>query len=208
MTGTPNVDGPDGWFRLGGPNLTNLRAFHATGGRITRAELLLYVEADLEIRDGDVVLFDEPQFEVAALAHELTAWAGDGSEPGHDFEHSPDGYEESGIVRITRTGQGWAAGSCFTTATTTSRDWETVKNCIDTFMADVRVVAARSLIAAGWTLRDAVLTMRDGFGLSIADATLIVVPVSGQEREFWALQEWFWDAMETLAAEEDQEKAP
>ncbi|GAB3174459.1 hypothetical protein GCM10027059_46750 [Myceligenerans halotolerans] len=131
MTETPKVDCPGAWFRLGAPNLTDLRTFHATGRRITRAELLLYVEADLQMRDGDVVLFDEPRIEVAALACELTAWAGDGSEPRRGFEHSPDAYEESGIVRIARNEQGWVAGSCFTIATTTPGDWETVKSFID-----------------------------------------------------------------------------
>lgn len=204
MTETPDVDFPGAWFRLGAPNLTDLRTFHTTGRRITRAELLLYVEADLQLRDGDVVLFDEPRIEVAVLAHELAAWAGDGSEPGHGFVHSPDGYEASGIVRITRTGQGWVAGSCFIAATTTPRDWETVKSFIDTFMTEVRVFTARSLIGAGWSLADTVLAVRDGFDLSLAVASEIVVPASGQEREFWALQEWFWDAMEALAAEDEQ----
>lgn len=208
MTETPNVDRPGAWFRLGAPNLTDLRTFHTTGRRITRAELLLYVEADLQLRDSDVVLFDEPRIEVAALACELTAWAGDGSEPGHGFEHSPDAYEESGIVRITRTGQDWVAGSCFTTATTTPGGWETVKSLIDTFMTEVRVLTARSLIDAGWSLADAVLAVRDGFDLSLAIAAQIVVPVSGQEGEFWALQERFWDAMEALTAQDGQEKAP
>jgi hypothetical protein len=155
-----------------------------------------------------VVLFDEPRIEVATLACELTAWAGDGSEPRHGYEHSPDAYEESGIVRITRTHHGWVAGSCFTTVTTTPRDWETVKSFIDTFMAEVRMVTARSLIEAGWSLIDTVLAMHDGFGLSLTVANQIVVPLSGQEREFWALHEWFWDGMEALAAEDEQDKVP
>ena len=208
MTETPKVDCPGAWFRLGAPNFTDLRSFHTTGRRITRAELQLYVEADLQIRDGEVVLFEEPRIEVAALAYELTAWAGNGSEPRHGFEHSPDAYEKSGIVRIARTDQGWVAGSCFTTATTTPRDWETLKCFIDTFMAEVRVLTARSLISAGWSLAHAVLAVRDGFDLSLAVANQIVVPVSGQEREFWALQERFWDVMEALAAEDEQEKVP
>ncbi|GAB3174462.1 hypothetical protein GCM10027059_46760 [Myceligenerans halotolerans] len=70
------------------------------------------------------------------------------------------------------------------------------------------MLTAWSLIDAGWPLADAVLAVRDGFDLSLAVANQIVVPVSGQEREFWALQERFWGAMETLAAEDEQEKAP
>ncbi|GAA1862383.1 hypothetical protein [Myceligenerans crystallogenes] len=207
MTEATGAADPSAWLHLGAPDLTDLRAFHTTGRRITPAELLLYVEADLQIRDGDAVLFNEPRFEVAELAAELVAWVGDGSKPAEGFVHSPDAYAEPGVIRITQTRHGWVAGSCFTTATTAPRDWETVRDSIGTFMAEVRVLTARSMLDAGWSLIETIAALCRGFGLSIPESRSIVLPVSGREREFWDFQERFWDAVETFGAKDDPKKA-
>lgn len=197
MTESVELWRSDPWFRVGAPDLTNLRTFHATGRRITEAELLLYVEADLELCDNGVVLFEEPRFEVATLARELIAWAG--AEPDHDFEHSPGSYEEPGVVRIAQTGEGWVAGSCFATTTTTPRTWETVNDFVGAFVTEVHRCTARSLLDAGWSLLGAMAALCRGFGLPLTDSRTIVLEVSGQEREFWAFQEQVWDVLEALA---------
>jgi hypothetical protein len=199
MTESVELGGSDPWFRVGAPDFTDLRTFHATGRRITGVELLLYVEADLELCDSGVVLFEEPRFGVAALAQALTAWVGDGAEPDHDFEHSPDGYEEPGVVSIAQTHEGWVAGSCFATTTTTPHAWETVNDFVGTFVTETRRCTARSLLDAGWSLLGAMAAVCRGFGLPLTDSRTIVLEVSGQEREFWAFQEQAWDVLETLA---------
>ena len=199
MTESVELWSSDPWFRVGAPDLTDLRTFHATGCRITGAELLLYVEADLQLRDNGVVLFEEPRFEVAALAQALTAWVGDGAEPDHDFEHSPDAYEEPGVVRIARSGEGWVAGSCFAATTTSPHTWETVKDFVGAFVTEIHRCTARSLLDVGWSIMEAMAALCRGFGLPLAHSRTIVLETSGQEREFWAFQEQVWDVLEALA---------
>lgn len=199
MTESVELWRSDPWFRVGAPDLTDLRAFHATGRRITGAELLLYVEADLELCDNGIVIFEEPRFEVAALARALIAWMGDGAEPDHNFEHSPDAYEEPGVVSIAQTSEGWVAASCFAATTTSPHTWEAAKDLVGSFVTEVHRCTARSLLDAGWSIMESIAALYRGFGLPLAESRTIVLQVSGQEREFWAFQEKVWDVLEALA---------
>ncbi|WP_369371726.1 hypothetical protein AB1046_23695 [Promicromonospora sp. Populi] len=164
MTETTGAQRSDRWFRIGAPDLRDLRAFRASGRSISSAELQLYVEADLQLHDYHTVLFEEPRFEVAELAVALTQWAGDGTEPDDDFDHAPSSYEEKGVIRIVRTEGGWAAGSCFITETTAAQPWPVAKEAIDTFVAEAHELAARCLLAAGWSNLDTMAVLRQGFG--------------------------------------------
>jgi hypothetical protein len=203
MTETTDAQRSDRWFHIGTPNLTDLHAYRATGRRITVAELLLYVEAELQLRDDHTVLFEEPRFEVAELAVALTQWIGDGTEPHHDFVHDPSSYEETGVICIVRTDGGWAAGSCFITRTTAAQPWPVVKESIGAFVAEAQELAARCLLAAGWSIIETMTALCRGFGLPLAEAKPLVVRVSGRAREFYAFQDEALAALKALAAEDD-----
>ncbi|WP_157236755.1 DUF7878 domain-containing protein [Promicromonospora sukumoe] len=191
------------WLRIGAPNLTDLRNFWATGRRITAAELLLYVEADLQLRDDDRILFEEPRFEVAELAVALTQWVGEGTEPDHDFVHDPSSYEETGVIRIIRTDGGWAAGSCFITGTTAAQPWPVVRESIDTFIAVARELTARSLLEVGWSIIETMAALRRGLGVPLREAKPLVVRASGRASEFYAFQDEAWAALKAVPADDD-----
>jgi hypothetical protein len=203
MTETTDAWSSDRWFRFGAPNLMYLRAFWATGRRITAAELLVYVEADLQLRDGNKILFEEQCFEVAELTVALTQWVGDGSEPDHDFVHDPSSYEETGVIRIIRTDGGWAAGSCFITGTTAAQPWPVVRASIDTFVAEAHELTARSLLEAGWSIIETMAALRRGLGIPLREAKPLVVRVSGRAPEFYAFLDEAWTDLKALAADDD-----
>lgn len=203
MTETADAWSSDRWFRIGAPNLTDLRTFWATGRRITAAELLLYVEADLQLREGGTILFEEQRFEVAELAVALTQWAGDGTEPDHDFVHDPSSYEETGVIRIIRTDGGWVAGSCFITGTTATQPWPVVRESIDTFVTDAHELTARSLLEAGWSIVETMAALCRGLGVPLPEAKPLVVRVSGRAPEVYAFQDEAWAALKALAADDD-----
>ena len=169
------------WFHIGAPDLTTLRAFRATGRQITAAELLLYVEADLQLRDGDTVLHDEPRLEVAELADALNRWAGDGTEPDHDFAFAPGGYDETDVVWVRRADDGWAAGSCRASGSTARRPWPAVRELIDAFVADTHERTAACLLAVGWSAVEAAQALRRGFDLPLAEAEAVVARQLGHE---------------------------
>ncbi|MCP2265989.1 hypothetical protein APR03_003354 [Promicromonospora thailandica] len=161
---------------------------------------------------GGTILFEEQRFEVAELAVALTQWAGDGTEPDHDFVHDPSSYEETGVVRILRTDDGWAAGSCFITGTTAPQPWPAVRESIDTFVADAHELAARSLLEAGWSIIETTAALRRGLGAPLREAKPLVVRVSGRAPEVYAFQDESRSALKALAADDDalefREQAP
>jgi hypothetical protein len=173
----------DRWLRVGAPHLADLRTFSATGRGITAAELLLYVEADLQLCGHGTVLFEEPRFEVAELAVALTRWTGDGTEPGHDFVHDPSSYEERGIIRIAHAEGGWAASSSLITRSTPAHPWPVVKDLIDTFVRDTHELTARCLVEVGWAGIEVSAALHDVFGLPLADAKTLVRRASDRTRE-------------------------
>lgn len=85
-----------------------------------RAVLLLDIEADLVVRDGDGrPLFAEDAFPVAELADALVAWLHPGPapaaptpDPGEFVFHSLS-YADPGAVLVRRSPQGWRVGSAF-----------------------------------------------------------------------------------------------
>ncbi|MFI1835571.1 DUF7878 domain-containing protein [Streptomyces olivaceoviridis] len=77
--------------------------------------LLVDLEADLVIRDGERTVCAVEDFPVAELARALVTWLerdGEGqAREGFRFESMS--FEEPGTVRIEETGGGWRVGSVF-----------------------------------------------------------------------------------------------
>ncbi|MFE1446993.1 DUF7878 domain-containing protein [Streptomyces olivaceoviridis] len=77
--------------------------------------LLVDLEADLVIRDGERTVCAVEDFPVAELARALVTWLerdGEGqAREGFRFESMS--FEELGTVRIEETGGGWRVGSVF-----------------------------------------------------------------------------------------------
>lgn len=71
----------------------------------TQADHLVALDAHLVVRDGSVIVFEEPGFPVVELARALLAWlATDGS---GDFVFRSMSYEDDGTLAIVRTPSGW-----------------------------------------------------------------------------------------------------
>ncbi|MET7431244.1 MULTISPECIES: hypothetical protein [Streptomyces] len=74
--------------------------------------LLVDLEADLVIRDGERTVCAVEDFPVAELARALVDWLG--REPERDgFRFESMSFEEVGTVRIEQTTGGWRVGSVF-----------------------------------------------------------------------------------------------
>ncbi|MET7745605.1 hypothetical protein [Streptomyces sp. NPDC005385] len=82
--------------------------------------LLVDIEADLVIRDGDCVVWSEMMFPVAELARALADWVHEPDGERGDFEFESMSYSEVGAVRIEESGGGWRVGSVFLSDTWTS----------------------------------------------------------------------------------------
>ncbi|MGW4442601.1 DUF7878 domain-containing protein [Streptomyces sp. NPDC004682] len=75
--------------------------------------LLVDLEADFTVRDGERVVMEEGLFPVAELARELVGWLrGDEAERG-DFAFASMSYDEVGAVRIVRGDGGWRVGGVY-----------------------------------------------------------------------------------------------
>jgi hypothetical protein len=77
------------------------------------AVLLVDIEADLVIADGDRVVWSERLFPVAELAHALALWLLLPGDERESFEFVSMSYEEVGAVRIADSDAGWRVGSVF-----------------------------------------------------------------------------------------------
>lgn len=112
------------------------------------ADLLVAVDADLRVVDGDQVVYEEPAFPVAELAWSLARWVGQPSRG--DFVFDSMSFEELGALTIRWEGAGWKFGSVFV-PDVTSRvvSWNEVRNCVAVFVWKVRDdLAAAGLDAA------------------------------------------------------------
>ncbi len=76
-------------------------------------ELLVNIEADLTISDGDRIVYSEPLLPVAELAMELAAWIRQQKDDREDFSFDSISLEESGSVRIRASQGKWVIGSVF-----------------------------------------------------------------------------------------------
>ncbi|MCX5103868.1 MULTISPECIES: hypothetical protein [unclassified Streptomyces] len=98
--------------------------------------LLVDIEADLIIRDGDQVVMAEKLFPVAELARALVGWL-DGDR--NDFEFDSMSYAESGEVRIAGSAEGWRVGSVSAPGLWTSPvGWDVLVTEIAQFVKAVR----------------------------------------------------------------------
>lgn len=114
----------------------------------TQADLLVGVEADLRVVDGDQVVYEEPSFPVVELAWSLALWVGQPSR--EDFVFDSMSFEELGALTIRREGAGWKFGSVFVPdVASRSVSWDEVRDCVAVFVRKVRDdLAAAGLDAA------------------------------------------------------------
>ncbi|MFI9230510.1 DUF7878 domain-containing protein [Streptomyces rimosus] len=101
--------------------------------------LLVDIEADLVIRDGDRVVLAEKLFPVAELAHALAGWLQrPGGEHG-DFVFDSMSCAEPGAVRMVESAEGWRVGSVFAPdAWTSPVTWDALAAEAGRFVAAVR----------------------------------------------------------------------
>lgn len=101
--------------------------------------LLVDIEGDLVIRDGDCVVWSEIMFPVAELARALADWVHEPDGERGDFEFESMSYSEVGAVRIEESGGGWRVGSVFLPdAWTSPVGWHSLVAEIRRFVAAVR----------------------------------------------------------------------
>ncbi|MFJ3233694.1 hypothetical protein [Streptomyces sp. NPDC086787] len=112
--------------------------------------LLVDIEADLVIRDGDCVVWAEEGFPVAELARALMDWLHQPDGERDDFEFDSMSYAELGVVRISRSAEAWRVGSVFQSDTWTSPvGWDLLVAEIRQFVAAVRKDVADLGVEAG-----------------------------------------------------------
>lgn len=99
---------------------------------LTVADYLISIEADFQICDGSLVVYEEPFFPVVELARSLHIWVLRGE--GRDFVLDSLSFEEPGAVTIVRGDSGWVFGSMFTPEVSSSEvGWSEVQECIVEF---------------------------------------------------------------------------
>ncbi|GAA2524082.1 DUF7878 domain-containing protein [Winogradskya humida] len=104
----------------------------------TLADLLINVEADMEVRDGGEVLYAERLFPVAELARELKKWKGEAF-PG-DFAFESLSFGQAGAVTISQESRGWVVGSVFVPGKRSGPvSWGELLVGLDEFIANVRL---------------------------------------------------------------------
>ncbi|MEU6573532.1 hypothetical protein [Streptomyces sp. NPDC046805] len=101
--------------------------------------LLVDIEADLVIRDGNHVVFTEGLFPVAELARSLAHWLHQQDSEHGDFEFDSMSYADVGEVRIAGSTEGWRIGSVSEPDTWTSPvAWEVLAAEVGRFVTVVR----------------------------------------------------------------------
>jgi hypothetical protein len=114
----------------------NLTAADLRGG--TLGELLVHIEADFGLRDGDRDMYSERLFPVAELAIELVDWIS-GSDGRGDFRFRSLSFEEDGAVIIAQTPEGWVGGSVFDSESWSAPvNWQQLRDLIADFVRSVR----------------------------------------------------------------------
>ncbi|MFI5729196.1 hypothetical protein ACIA49_03685 [Kribbella sp. NPDC051587] len=107
----------------------------------TQADILVQVDADFRMVEGERVLFAEDAFPVVELARSLLGW-----DREEDFSFNSMSYEEIGSVRITREEAGWVFGSVFEPGVVSRPvPWSEVEACVTSFVEKVRL----GLVAVG-----------------------------------------------------------
>jgi hypothetical protein len=102
----------------------------------TLADYLIAIDADFEIRDGDRIIYDEPEFPVVELARSLSSWMA--SNEYDDFAFDSLSSDESGLVTITRGATGWRLSSVFTPELVSSEmNLSELEACIQGFVDHV-----------------------------------------------------------------------
>lgn len=111
---------------------------------IEQADYLVALDADFQIREGDVTLYREPAFPVVELARSLLIWLDNPRRGAFRFESMS--FEELGSVQVRRTPGGWVFGSIFAPHSSSSPvDWSEVERCSREFIARVE----RDLLGLG-----------------------------------------------------------
>jgi hypothetical protein len=115
----------------------NLNAADLRGN--TLADLLVNVEADLDVRDHGRVIYSERAFPVAELARELSRWRNSAPTPLEDFCFESLSFDEPGAVLVSREDpSGWTVGSLFSGRRTSPVSWAELAAEIDCFVENVR----------------------------------------------------------------------
>ena len=132
-------------IRYGEVDVTDLRG-------LTLADVLINVEADLEMWDGDRLIYSERSFPIVELARALCCWSR--ADSADDFEFSSFSFEEPGVIEIHNASKGWYVTSIFT-PTIRSRivQWNDVRDMISGFVENVESDLERLGlidIVAGW----------------------------------------------------------
>jgi predicted type IV restriction endonuclease len=105
----------------------------------TLADLLVNIEADFEVRDGDQVLYAERAFPVAELARELARWKSSPGDDRPDFAFDSMSFDEAGAVTVVRDGESWVVGSVFEPGKHTAPvSWPELATEVDNFVDRVR----------------------------------------------------------------------
>jgi hypothetical protein len=119
---------------LGAPDLSR-RGLIAES--VPLAVLLVDIEADLVLRDGNQIVWSEERFPVAELARQLMRWLQDAD--GSDFEFDSMSYAETGAIRVVRSEGGWRVGSVFAPkAWTSPLPWDALAATVRAFVGEVR----------------------------------------------------------------------
>ncbi|MCO5969605.1 DUF7878 domain-containing protein [Actinoallomurus soli] len=101
------------------------------------AVLLVDIEADLVLIDGDRIVWSEERFPVAELARQLMQWLQ--TADGSDFEFDSMSYAETGAVCVVRSDGGWRVGSVFEPPKlwTSPLPWEALAAMVRAFVGEV-----------------------------------------------------------------------
>lgn len=103
---------------------------------VTAVDVLVRVDADLEVLDDDRLIYYEPDFPVVELARALVQWI-DQTERS-DFAFDSMSFEEIGALTIRSVGEGWVFGSVFAEPTVSRAvSWAEVERCSSSFVAQV-----------------------------------------------------------------------
>jgi hypothetical protein len=101
----------------------------------TQADYLVSMDAHFRLIDGDLTIYDEPDFPVVELARSLRIWLGDPNRG--DFVFDSMSFEEVGSVAVRRAPSGWVFSSAFAPGSSTAVGWAEVNRCAREFVSRV-----------------------------------------------------------------------
>ncbi|WP_018544150.1 hypothetical protein [Streptomyces sp. LaPpAH-108] len=101
--------------------------------------LLVDLEADFVVLDGERVVMEEGLFPVAELARELVFWLRAGEEACGDFAFDSMSYDEVGAVRIVHGDDGWRVGGVYDPGVWSAPvEWDVLVRAVRGFVDGVR----------------------------------------------------------------------